>query len=261
MRQRNRDRVVIKNIKGISYELHLDELIDSSLYYDGCFELYISRAIEQLVKPGMTVLDIGANIGCHALRMARLAKGGRVIAFEPMEWAWRRLRRNLQLNDLPNIEVEKTALSDVNGFRDIVFQTSWKIDPAEEDAALSPERVKFMTLDEYVKERSLQSVDLIKLDVDGYEYKVLRGGRRTLESFLPTLIMELGPAYLESVGDSFEELANNLFSLGYRFYSEKNFRPFADYAAIMESFPDQKKETIINIVARHPDNRWPFPRA
>src|SRR4051794_15228320 len=69
---RNRNRIVTTTIDGVAYELDLSELIDNRMYYTGAFEPETTAAIRRFCKPGDTVLDIGANIGCHALRMAQL---------------------------------------------------------------------------------------------------------------------------------------------------------------------------------------------
>ena len=111
----NRNRAVIKaKVDGIIYQLDLNELIDRSIFYEGCFEPMTTAVINKYVNPGMTVLDIGANIGCHTLRLAKLVgKNGKVIAFEPMSWAYLRLKRNIELNDFNNIILEKLALSNI----------------------------------------------------------------------------------------------------------------------------------------------------
>lgn len=72
----NRNKIVIAEIDGIKYHLDMNELIDSSIYYEGCFEPMTTSAINKYVREGMTVLDIGANIGCHTLRFAKLVGGG-----------------------------------------------------------------------------------------------------------------------------------------------------------------------------------------
>jgi 23S rRNA G2069 N7-methylase RlmK/C1962 C5-methylase RlmI len=118
----NRNKTVVATIDGIKYQLHLGELIDNSMFYDGCFEPTTTRVIKEQVKQGMTVLDIGANVGCHTLQLAKLAgKNGKVIAFEPMSWALSKLKRNIALNNFDNIKIEKLALSDINQGRQSIF--------------------------------------------------------------------------------------------------------------------------------------------
>src|SRR6266849_10947294 len=107
---------VVKMVDGIRYELNLNELIDSSFYYLGAFEPDSVSAIKKLIKQGDIVLDVGANVGCHALLFSKLAgPEGRVIAFEPTAWAFQKLKRNRELNlDLctENLVLEKMAIAD-----------------------------------------------------------------------------------------------------------------------------------------------------
>ena len=93
---------LVATVDGITYEFDLRELIDSTIYYEGAWEPDTVAALRRLIKPGHIDLDIGANMGCHALLMAQLAgETGRVIAFEPMSVAYARLQRNIGLNHFP----------------------------------------------------------------------------------------------------------------------------------------------------------------
>jgi len=131
----NRNKVVIATRGGIKYQLNLSELIDSSIYYDGCFESKTVAVIDGHVKQGMTVLDIGANIGCHALRLAMLVgQDGEVIAFEPMMVAFTKLQRNVGLNKFSNVSLEKIALSNENRDNQAVhFYASWPLSSDSHD--------------------------------------------------------------------------------------------------------------------------------
>src|SRR5262249_23682949 len=154
--------------------------------FQGSFEPETSATLMRLAAPGMTVLDIGANIGWHTCRLAKRVEHGKVIAFEPMSWARERLLRNLQLNGMANVIVEDIALSDSNEGRcSLHFRCSWQLNPmgqrsVENPQSLQPEAVDVMTLDSYIRNQSIGRVDLIKLDVDGYELRVLSGARETL---------------------------------------------------------------------------------
>ena len=86
--------------KGIYWELDLDEGIDFSIFIFGFFEKETSRALDRLVNKGSVVIDIGANIGAHTLPLARLVgKKGKVYAIEPTKYAYRKLIKNLSLNN------------------------------------------------------------------------------------------------------------------------------------------------------------------
>lgn len=189
---RRQDKLVAA-VDGITYEFDLRELIDSTIYYEGAWEPDTVAALRRLIKPGQTVLDIGANMGCHALLMAQLAgETGRVIAFEPMSAAYARLQRNIRLNHFSNIVVEQIGLSDSAGQAEIAFATSWRLDLKPGNVCI--DKVTFVTLDRYVAAHPelFHRLDCIKLDVDGFEELVLRGAQDTLQRHHPAILMEIG---------------------------------------------------------------------
>ena len=100
------DHVVVTR-GGLKYELDLFEGIDFVIYFIGGFELNTNRAIRRYARPVMTVLDIGANIGAHTLSLGKLVKpDGRILAFEPAEYAFHKLKRNVQLNPVLEDTIE-----------------------------------------------------------------------------------------------------------------------------------------------------------
>jgi methyltransferase FkbM-like protein len=110
------------------------------------------------------------------------------------------------------------------------------------------ELVETVSLDEYVSRAGIMRLDAIKIDVDGYEYKVAAGARETLRRFKPHLLMEVGAYTLRAAGDSIESLIALLRSLGYDFYSEITMRRFPTDRQLIDAIPDG---TTINVVCRH----------
>lgn len=244
-----RNRVVTRTIDGITYELHLNEFIDSEIYRYGCFEAETTRAIGSILHPGMTVVDIGANIGAHALRMSQLVgDSGQVIAFEPMEWALTKLKKNIELNGYKNIVVEKIALSDKSEVGAAAFRTSWNKYDSLSSGTYGEREIIFDTFDRYIATRNIKSVDFIKLDVDGFEHKVLTGASAVLSNFKPIISMELGNWTLEKQGDSLKGMIQLLRSLDYLIFRESDFMELSDFEAIIKEFPDPEKWTI-NVIA------------
>lgn len=249
---------VRKCIHGINYELDLREVIDSQIFYAGSREPNTSKTLEMLCRKGDLVLDIGANIGSHTLPMAKMVgESGEVIAFEPVPWAIRKLKRNLSLNAFQNVMLEQVALSDVNhlGVK-MQFRASFKIEAGQgvdpqgkinEDWWHECEHVstRMQTLDSYVEERGLGRVKLIKLDVDGFEGKVLRGAQRLLARDKPILIMEVAPAWLEMRGDSALGVTSQLLELGYRCFSEVAFNEYANVRQMIEEIPPNSGLNVV----------------
>src|ERR1700716_3555273 len=84
---------------GIAYDLDLSQGIDFAIYLGNIYERQTKAALRKLVSPAALVLDVGANIGAHTLHLAHLVgPKGRVIAFEPTDYAFRKLSRNLEIN-------------------------------------------------------------------------------------------------------------------------------------------------------------------
>ena len=126
---------------GLNWELDLREGIDLAIFAFGSFERETTHAIEKLVAPGSVVLDIGANIGAHTLNLGRLVgPKGKVYAFEPTTYAFRKLKRNLALNPEISARVvaEQSRLTCANKVdRSVEIYSSWKVvgDSAEASKA------------------------------------------------------------------------------------------------------------------------------
>ena len=242
----NQRNSVVANVDGITYDFDLREYIDSAMYYDGCFEPVTTAAINKLCRQGMTVIDIGANIGCHTLRFAKLAgPSGKVIAFEPMSWANAKLMRNLELNTFENVVVEKVALSDRKDSRTGYFRSSWVTGTTSNPVSVEKQLISFTTLDSYLTDHKVERVDFIKLDVDGHEFKTLRGAAGTLAAHHPLIIMELQPDLLERNGDDPAAMINFLSELDYLFYEEATLQPFDDIQATVRAIPSGASINVI----------------
>lgn len=207
-----RNSQVIANIDGVNFELELGELIDLALYL-GKFEPTVVDAIKRFCHPGMVVLDIGANIGAHGLRLGSIVgRKGRVYAFEPTTIAFTKLGRNLALNPQLNVSIFRVALSNESQVnRTISFRSSWRTDGSQKDSTCD---VDFVRLDDWARINGVNHIDLIKLDVDGNEFGVLSGGADLLTRCKPIFLMEMvGPHFSDSTRNPFLFLE----SLGYEF--------------------------------------------
>lgn len=210
----------------VKWALDLHEAIDFTIYLFGMFERQTVRVCQRLVKPGDVVLDIGANIGAHTLHLARsVGPRGRVVAFEPTDFAFRKLMTNVGLNPelVPRICTEQIMLVEQPGvpMQDRLY-SSWPLTPSPELHAQHCGRLmettgaRAISLDEYLDRAKIEKVSLVKIDVDGPECGVLRGGKGTLQRNRPFIIMELAPYLFQEHGYSVEELLDLFGSLNYR---------------------------------------------
>jgi FkbM family methyltransferase len=145
------------------------------------------------VKPGMTAIDIGANLGVYSLPLSRLVgPGGRVFSYEPGGEARALLEHSRVLNDLGNLEIIGTALSDRDGEGHLGFAAS------SEARALGPagtgEAVRIASLDMESAARRWPSPDFVKIDAEGEEERIIAGGRAFLSTHSPLLMFEIKAA-------------------------------------------------------------------
>lgn len=212
------DQIIVKEIQGINYELNLKEVIDSSLYYSGTYENDEEKLVDELLNPGMIAFDIGANFGYYTFRMAKKVEpGGTIYAFEPTTWAYDKLLRNASLNpNITNIEYMKIALSDSTAEKELNIQSSYRIDNKNGNFI---GKYKITSLDEFVRDNHFNKIDFIKMDVDGYEGKIIRGSQYVLKKYHPIILMEICPSMLEKNMDHVSDLIEILTSLGYKYWS------------------------------------------
>jgi FkbM family methyltransferase len=227
-----RPSTAVRTIRGVTYELDLSDTIGASLYYSGTFEAQTERLIESRLEPGMVAVDVGANFGYHTFRLAQgVGPTGRVLAIEPMTEAWNRLRASAALNNFRQVTYIQAGLSDADeGVATVAFKSHYDVDGSEH---IEPGRVRVTTLDVLVAEQGFQRVDFIKIDVDGYEAKVFRGARGTLERWRPDVLFEISPGMMAELGDRAGDVFALLDELGYRLLDEDR-RPVVDRADLMD---------------------------
>lgn len=244
--------------RGIRWQLDLREGIDLAIFLFGYFEYETVRAYRRLLKPGDTVLDIGANIGAHALHLARcVSPAGKVIAFEPTAYAHNKLRQNISLNPLLARLIQAEQIMLVDSDDTLVeprLYSSWQIHDASADThpkhggrLMDTTGARNMTLDRYLAGNNPGKVSFIKMDVDGHECQVLRGARELLERDKPVLLMELMPYGLDEAGASLDELLAILSAHGYRLYELDGRTPLPADNSIREKIPPAGG---INVICR-----------
>jgi FkbM family methyltransferase len=209
------DHVIVKR-GGITWELDLREGIDFSIYLLGAFERSTVRTLQKLAVPGSVIFDIGANIGAHTLGLARSAgPSGRVFAIEPSDFAFGKLQRNLLLN--PELESRTQAhqvllAAEIDTQLPPTIYASWPllakepVHPKLRGRLSATSRARVDTLDSFVQRHGIVRLDLIKIDVDGHEYPVLKGGADTLARFRPILLMEMSPYVQDEQSHGFAAL-------------------------------------------------------
>ena len=214
--EKGSERNVIRN--GIDYKLDLSEYVDWYLYY-GLSDPSRDK-LYNLVQPGDHVIDVGANIGEVALMCSKRAgSNGYVLAIEPCTGNFQNLKKNIDLNEWFHGEHLQIALGDSEGSVSLVEVENHNAGMnrvAFGSLTEGIEEVQLRKLDEVVDELGLERVDLIKIDVEGFELHVLRGAAKTIERFRPKLFVEIDPAYLAEFGSSVDGVEEFLSSFDYQ---------------------------------------------
>jgi len=221
-------RVAVRD--GVTYRLDLCNVIDHSLYF---FNRYFTPlSLFQLIKEDTVLLDIGANIGTVALRAAAISGSGKVYAFEPDTDNYTSLQYNIGLNHFKNVIPVKKALGAVMQqsrlFKVNRFNTGMNRILSASDSFSDFETIEVSTLDEEAIRLKLNRIDLIKIDVEGYELNVLKGARAVLEKFHPLIIVEVIEVNLKNNGQTSAQVIEFLKEFGYRFIDLKNGKPLME---------------------------------
>lgn len=179
---------------------------------DGDFMPQEWGMLAQLVKPGMTVIEAGTNIGAHTVRLARACHPGPLYAFEPQHRVFQVLCANLALNDIGNVLAYPEACGEAEGEAtippinyDMVGNFGGVSLRGSDEAGV---KVRVVSIDSL----ELAACGLIKIDVEGFEARVLRGARETIARCRPRLYVENDRAPQQA------ELIELVAGMGYRMY-------------------------------------------
>ena len=222
----------------------------------GVFEAYETETFRTFLKPGMTVVDIGANIGYYTLLAAKgVGSQGCVYAFEPEPTSHSFLERNMRANGCENVSLFTIAISNKKG--EILLHISKTnkgnhsiIDlPNRSKEFTSSVKVRTKTLDDVCLSEKIPNIDLIKIDVEGAEGHVLKGMQKTLAQLNLTMFLEFFPENLRQAGNDPVEVLTFLTSHGFvvsNMNSQKRaIEPISDHSAFVHSF---SKKSYTNLL-------------
>lgn len=206
------------------------------------YEPHLTAAFRAHCRPGMTVVDVGANIGYYALLASQLVgAGGRVVAVEPSSENCRLLLASVAANDAGNVELLPVACDERRGWvylRSHVGSNGGLV-PAGDVVADRGTVVPAFPLDELVE----GPVHLLKLDVEGAEARAVAGARRLLERDRPIVTSELSCEMLQRVsGVAASDYLDGFLALGYRLFVLDKVTteaiPYPSAAALLEKWGD-----------------------
>jgi FkbM family methyltransferase len=221
--------VRIDNFDGdLTIDLRLNEHMQSQIFWYGYYSRDILLVLRRLLKPGMTVIDAGANIGEITLVAAKMVgASGHVYAFEPLPEIASKLSQNVSLNNFTQVFIHEKGLSDEPGDKEIYRASSDFHDGSKHEglATLYPSEqrgekagvISLVTLDDFCEQAEIKQLDLIKMDIEGAELPALKGGIETLRRFMPYIIIEVQQETTSQAGYNAADILALLEPLGYRF--------------------------------------------
>ena len=206
-----------------AFTIDLNDLVCRYLFLEGTWEPPASVTWMAMLRPGQVVCDIGAHYGYFTLLAAqRVQPSGRVIAFEPAPGIRTRLQANLALNGNTSVTVEPLAIGAGPGTALLDTTDSTNTGRAHvvrsvtADSNKEVSTVAVTALDQYCREKGIQHVDLIKMDIEGSEADALEGMKDGLASGkYPRLLVEIHPGPLRALGKDASVLIQSLLSRGF----------------------------------------------
>jgi FkbM family methyltransferase len=185
-----------------------DDIIATSLIEYGEWEPSLTRLLERLVRPGMTVVDIGAHVGYYTTLCARLVgKKGRVISFEPEPYNFSLLTHNTQ--SLDNCTIFNRGVSNAEGSATLYLAEGNLGAHSMHVKSGSATTIQTVVLDDFLSDTT---VDVVKMDIEGNEPQALAGMQKIL-SHTTYLIFEYIPGYVSSPEEMFTQLSQAGFTL------------------------------------------------
>ncbi len=206
------------NIFGYSIDLDLADYIQRSIYLN-TFEEHESSLVKGYLKRGMTFVDVGANVGYYTLMAASLVgTEGQVLAFEPSPYAFGRLESAIKKNSLAQVHVAQVGLSDAAGELQLyIRETIGNHTPSMlANEGGTPINVPVQRLDDYLRAAGVDHVDLMKIDVEGFEPNVIRGAGGYLKTGkIRAILCEFNNYWLEANNIKPSRLYEEIIQQGY----------------------------------------------
>tara|TARA_B100000780_G_scaffold190482_1_gene134091 strand:- start:1013 stop:1831 length:819 start_codon:yes stop_codon:yes gene_type:complete len=239
---------------GINWELDLSEGIDLSIYIFGKFEYEIIKTISKhkLSKKPL-FFDIGANIGVQTLQLSQNFKDSIVHSFEPTNFGFNKLKKNISLNSKMNkrIFLNQSFLTNKKNNLPKKIYASWNLHNKKNvhkkhyGSFKTTSNANSVKLDDYITKNKILKIDFIKLDVDGHELDVLKSGYKFLKKTKTPIIFEVAPYLYKEHGYAYGDLINLFRDLGYSFFYITNLKKVKNINKFILSIPDGTSSTLV----------------
>lgn len=231
----------------LAVEPSLRSLVTSVLIAEGDWFEKEMEFWRSSIKPGMTVIDVGANVGVYTFSAAlKVGVEGCVLAVEPFSGCVRCLEETCRINQLSWVKVCAGAASDHNGTAKLALHTANElneiidIEAAPENSNGTFEEVTCFALDSLIEQENLSQVNFLKIDAEGHEIKVLEGSKRIIKDFAPIILYE----NIAGSKGSNVAVANFMVENGYQLF---RYQPYVQQLIPLNSLEDLQGK--LNVIA------------
>jgi len=233
---------------GFKYELDISRLIDHSIFFYKLNEPTWDVLFKHL-KEDSYVIDVGANIGFLSLQFAHSCSKGMVFSFEPDSQNFRNLKKNIELNQVDNIRIYKNALG--AKAETVTLYKLFENNPGANRILFTKpgtphqeESIDVLVLDQIVDDFNISRVNVIKIDVEGFEIFVLQGAMNMIAKCRPVLFVELAEVNLRQHGYTSVSLVEFIEQLEYDVMDARTMKAIdklkTDYHTDIICFPKNK---------------------
>ncbi len=177
-----------------------DKGISEELMMFKTHEPLSTKILSKLLKPGMVCLDVGSNIGYYAcLESLIVGKTGKILAIEPSPINFKYLQKNANLQETKNIETFNFACGNYNGTVKFAIsdRSNWSRVVSDDlidsppDSIITEKEIPIKKIDTFLPLQKIEKIDFLRMDVEGYEYNILKGCTETIKQFRPLFHIEV----------------------------------------------------------------------
>jgi FkbM family methyltransferase len=200
-----------KLVNGCCIKCNLRDHVQRQIYFIGIYEPIECYIFVHLIKPGMSVVDTGANVGQYTMLASTLVgPSGQVHAFEPVSETFQQLEANTRANSLNNVHLRRAALWSEPTTVELGLDVSDKGDATyysiSHAGGSKTARAPGLSLDDYVENNQISRIDVIKMDIEGSELFALQGMEKVIKRHRPLFLMEINRPACARAGYSPERI-------------------------------------------------------
>ena len=215
------DMVVPLQNEGLVCFINTKDLIGWKIFFLGEYEAGTNKVLAKYIKKGDVVIEAGANLGSETLLLSKMVGNGRVYGFEPNPYTFERLSINVAINNLENVKVFDIAMGESDGNISFNIYPKGFCNPGMSSKYMETSLTRKIdvvqkTLDTFVKEQNIETVNFLKMDIQGAEMDLLMGASATISKHKPTIFLEALILFNDTraLYEKFKEYGYNVYLIG-----------------------------------------------